>query len=75
MAAREESTSIGREPKRRRNIGPNFLERLLRALCTGLFKRWKWPIIGKLGGLGRQVFVLINPSLYRELVDNNKNRD
>lgn len=52
-----ETTRTGRCPNRRNKIGPYRLEILCRAWWRGFFKRWKWPNIGILGGLGGRFLV------------------
>lgn len=48
----EEITRTGREPKRRKMMGPWRVERRARARWRGFSKRWRWPMKGREGGLG-----------------------
>lgn len=45
----EETKRTRRDPKRRRRIGPYLAEILAKVLYTGAFKRYRWPIMGRVG--------------------------
>lgn len=54
----EESTRVGREPNRRKRIGPCLDDNRIRAWWVGVFTRWRWPIMGRGNGPGGRRFLL-----------------
>ena len=57
----DETTTTGRDPNQREKMGPYFSARRLKVRWTGGLRRWRWPIIGREGGLGGRFlsFVLL----------------
>jgi hypothetical protein len=67
-------TSIDLQPTLRERIGPYCCNKVCSVWCSGGFRRRRWPIIGREGGLGGKFLLPWNTYLITRKIRKKKAR-